>query len=117
MTHTTIKTRRIRRHHKVRSRVNGTAQRPRLCVFRSNKYLYAQLVDDDAGKTLLGMSDRGMTKKKATKKERSHLLGEAMAKKAAELRITKVVFDRGGYAYHGRTQGLAEGARAGGLEF
>lgn len=127
MTRTTIKTRRIRRHIRVRSHITGTAARPRLSVFRSNKYMYAQLVDDGAAKTLVGMSDKSLGKnqtkagrpraEKMTKTERARALGEALAKKAGEKKIVRVVFDRGGFAYHGRTQAFADGARTGGLKF
>ena len=114
---TTSHNRRIRRHARVRSRIVGTAERPRLSVFRSSKHLYAQLIDDDAQKTLLGLSDTSLGKKKMTKTERATALGAALAKAAIERKIKHVVFDRGGYAYHGRTQALAEGARNGGLQF
>lgn len=117
MTTEMAKTRRIRRHNRVRSRVGGSLHRPRLSVFRSNKYLYAQLIDDDAGRTVLGMSDRGISKKKMKKTERAHALGEAFAKKAQEANMREVVFDRGGFRYHGRAKAFAEGARKGGLKF
>jgi len=114
---TTSHTRRIRRHARVRSRIVGTAERPRLSVYRSSKHLYAQLIDDDAEKTLIGLSDAPLGKKKMTKTERATALGEALAKAAIERKIKRVVFDRGGYAYHGRTKALADGARKGGLQF
>ena len=117
MTQSTKITRRLRRHIRSRSRIRGTPERPRLSCARSNKYLYAQLVDDRAGRTLAGMSSRSIAKKKTTKTEEARALGEALAKKAAALTITKVVFDRGGTRYHGRTKAFADGARAGGLKF
>ncbi|MBI2038722.1 MAG: 50S ribosomal protein L18 [Candidatus Niyogibacteria bacterium] len=127
MTTSTTKMRRIRRHIRVRSRVEGTSKRPRLSVFRSSKYIYAQLVDDNAARTLIGMSDRSLAKnqpkagrlraEKMTKTERARAFGEAFAKKAREANIIEVVFDRGGFSYHGRTQAFAEGARKGGLKF
>lgn len=108
--------RRIRRHIRVRSRIQGTRERLRLSIFRSSKYLYAQLVDDDAGRTVVGMSDRAIGKK-MTKTERARAFGEAFAKKAREAKIEEVVFDRGGFSYHGRVQAFADGARKNGLKF
>lgn len=87
----------------------GTKERPRLCVFRSNKHFYAQMVDDERGKTILSVNDFKVKTAKA--------LGETLAKKAKELKIDKVVFDRGGYQYHGLVKAFAEGAREGGLKF
>jgi len=110
---------RIRRHKRVRAKVFGTAQVPRLCVFRSNKHIYAQLIDDEKGKTLVAASDLEIKykKKKITKNEKALEVGKLIAKKAMEKKIKKVVFDRGGYKYHGRVKALAEGAREGGLIF
>lgn len=105
-----IKNRRLER---VRAKVQGTALRPRLTVFRSNKYLYAQLVNDALGKTLASVKTASAGKKT----EASRAAGESIAKKAAELGIKEAVFDRGSYRYHGRVQAVAEGARAGGLKF
>jgi large subunit ribosomal protein L18 len=102
--------RRRRRHLRVRKKVRGTAARPRLVVFRSSKHIYAQLVDDDRRVTLLGASAKGKTGK-------SFGLGELVAAKAKGQGITKVVFDRAGYRYHGRVKAVADGARKGGLEF
>ncbi len=99
---------RIRRHKKVRAKIKGTSKLPRLCVFRSNKYIYAQLIDDEAGKTLASASSE---LKKADK------VGSDIAKKAGDLKIEKVVFDRGGYKYHGKVKAVAEAAREGGLKF
>ncbi len=114
---------RIRRHHRVRNKVSGTAERPRLCVYRSLSHIYAQLVDDAQGLTLLTVSsltpevrekiEQGKTKKTAV----STLVGQVVARKALDMGIQAVAFDRGGYLYHGRVKALAEGAREGGLKF
>jgi large subunit ribosomal protein L18 len=109
--------RRARRHLRVRKRVRGTAARPRLVVFRSSKHIYAQVVDDDRGVTLVGASDRteGITVDGNGKTAKSFALGRLIAAKAKEKGIAQVVFDRGGYQYHGRVKAVAEGARKGGL--
>ena len=109
--------RRARRHPRVRKRVRGTAARPRLVVFRSSKHIYAQVVDDDRGVTLVGASDRteGITVDGNGKTAKSFALGRLIAAKAKEKGIAQVVFDRGGYQYHGRVKAVAEGARKGGL--
>ncbi len=111
--------RRYRRHLRVRTRVAGTAERPRLVVFRSLKHIYAQLVNDDQGVTLLGVSDasEGVDSTTAGKVNRAKATGKLLAEKAKTAGVTKVVFDRAGYRYHGRVQAVAEGAREGGLEF
>ena len=111
--------RRYRRHLRVRTRVAGTAERPRLVVFRSLKHIYAQLVSDDQGVTLLGVSDasEGVDTTTAGKVNRAKATGKLLAEKAKAAGVTKVVFDRAGYRYHGRVQAVAEGAREGGLEF
>ncbi len=106
---------RIRRHNRVRAKVSGTAETPRLNVFRSNKGLFIQLIDDVSGKTLASVNDAEIKAGK-TKVEKAKEAGKIIAKKAQEKNIKKVVFDRGGYQYHGRTQAVAEGAREGGLE-
>ena len=109
---------RKRRHKRVRAKISGTAKIPRLCVFRSNKHIYAQLIDDTQGKTLLSASDLEIKfKGKKTKTEKAFEVGKLIAKKAQEKKIQKIVFDRGGYKYHGRVKALAEGAREGGLKF
>ena len=111
---------RHRRHLRVRSKVAGTAERPRLVVFRSLKHIYAQLVDDDRGVTLLGVSDgsEGLASGEAPGKvARGKAVGKLLAEKAKAAGISRVVFDRAGYRYHGRVQAVAEGAREGGLEF
>ena len=109
---------RTRRHARVRTKVSGTAERPRLCVFRSNTNVYAQIIDDVAGKTLVSAStlDKDVKTKHANK-EAAKEVGTLIAKKAAEKNIKTVVFDRGGYIYHGVIKELAEAAREGGLEF
>jgi large subunit ribosomal protein L18 len=109
--------RRARRHLRVRKRVRGTAARPRLVVFRSSKHIYAQVVDDDRGVTLVGASDRteGIAVDGNGKTAKSFALGRLIAAKAKEKGIAQVVFDRGGYQYHGRVKAVAEGARKGGL--
>ena len=109
---------RTRRHARVRTKVSGTAERPRLCVFRSNSHLYAQIIDDVAGITLVAAST--LDKEIKTKKsniEAAKEVGALIAKKAVAKNIKTVVFDRGGYIYHGVVKALAEAAREGGLEF
>jgi large subunit ribosomal protein L18 len=101
---------------RVRGRIHGTTERPRLTVFRSNKQIYAQVIDDLAGKTLAAASSLKMTEK-APKKEIAAKVGELIAKSAQEAGITTVVFDRNGYLYHGRVKELADAARKGGLKF
>ena len=112
---------RYRRHLRVRKKVEGTPERPRLVVFRSSKHVYAQLVDDTRGVTLFGASDLSEGVHSAPeakgKTGRSFALGHLMAAKAKEKGIARVVFDRGGYQYHGRVKAVADGARKGGLEF
>ena len=110
---------RHRRHLRVRKKVTGTAERPRLAVFRSLKHIYAQLVDDDRGVTLMGVADgsEGISVDGKGKVARGKAVGKLLAEKAKAAGISKVVFDRAGYRYHGRVQAVAEGAREGGLEF
>src|SRR5512143_1129040 len=110
---------RFRRHLRVRKKVNGTADRPRLVVFRSVKHVYAQLVDDGRGVTLLGVTDtsEGVAPDGAGKVGKAKGVGKALAAKAKAAGITRVVFDRAGYRYHGRVKAVADGAREGGLEF
>ena len=111
--------RRFRRHLRVRKKVAGTPERPRLVVFRSSKHIYAQLVDDTRSVTLLGAADtsEGITVGGKGKTAKSFALGQLIAARAKQQGITKVVFDRGGYQYHGRVKAVADGARKGGLEF
>lgn len=104
------------RHQRVRSRVGGTNERPRLSVFKANRHIYAQLIDDISGKTLASASSLEANGK-AKKTEQAAEVGKLVAGKALAKNIKSVKFDRGGYAYHGRVKALAEGARAGGLEF
>lgn len=103
---------RIKRHKRVTSRIGS--DKPRLCVFRSNQFIYAQIVE--GGKTIVSADDR-MSRGKEKKVESSKKVGKAIAQKAIENKINEVVFDRGGYKYHGRVKALAEGAREGGLKF
>jgi len=100
---------------RIRGRISGTAQRPRMTVFRSNKSIYVQLIDDLAGKTLVAASSKGISE--GTKTEIAAKVGEAVAKKALEQNITAVVFDRNGYLFHGRVKSLADAARKAGLKF
>lgn len=111
--------RRYRRHMRVRQRVAGTAERPRLVIYRSLKHIYAQLVDDDRGVALMGVSDasEGISVDGAGKVGRATAVGRLIAEKAKAAGITAVVFDRAGYKYHGRVKAVADGAREAGLEF
>jgi len=111
------KTLKERRKLRVRAKIRGTKDRPRLSVFRSNKHIYAQLIDDDRGETLTAASDLELESISGTKTEIACKVGKVLAEKALKLGVKKVVFDRGGYKYHGRVKALAEGARQGGLEF
>jgi large subunit ribosomal protein L18 len=109
---------RERRHRRIRGKVAGTAERPRLAVFRSNKGIFAQLVDDESGRTLAGASWLGLPKSfKGNRIEQAAEVGKAVAAAAKKAGIETVVFDRGGYLYHGRVKALADGAREGGLKF
>jgi large subunit ribosomal protein L18 len=110
---------RRRRHKRIRKHLMGTAQRPRLCVFRSLTNIYAQVVDDVKGHTLIAAStlDGDLKGAKGTKAEQAKAVGLVIAQRAKAAGISQVVFDRGGYLYHGRVQMLADGAREGGLEF
>ncbi|MFA6024161.1 MAG: 50S ribosomal protein L18 [Candidatus Gracilibacteria bacterium] len=107
---------RTRRHIRIRSRVSGVAEKPRLIVFRSLKYTYAQLIDDKTGKTLAAAHDMA-AKSKKTKLERAAEVGKELAEKAEKAGIKTCVFDRNGYKYHGRVKAVADGAREGGLNF
>ena len=113
---------RDRRHKRVRAKIFGTAQRPRFYVFRSNQHIYAKLIDDEKGKTILGLSDIEFEKLKVKIKSLKKVavayeVGKLLAEKALKNKIKKVVFDRGGYKYHGRVKAVAEGARGAGLMF
>ena len=110
--------RRAKIHKKIRSKISGTAERPRMSIYRSNADIYAQLIDDLNGVTLLAASSRDKDfTRTGNKVEQSKSVGAALAKKAVEKGLSMVVFDRSGYLYHGRVQALAEGAREGGLKF
>lgn len=119
----TTRAARQRRHLRVRKRVRGTAQRPRLCVFRSAKHIYGQIIDDDSGVTLVSASDLGANAAPATeddgsgKRASARAVGRQLAQVAQEAGISAVVFDRAGYQYHGRVRALAEAAREAGLVF
>jgi large subunit ribosomal protein L18 len=111
--------RRQKIRHSIRKKIAGTSTKPRLSVFRSNADIYAQLIDDDNGFTLAAAStrDKDIAAQKGTKTEKSKMVGEAIARKAKDLGLEAVVFDRGGYLYHGRVKSVADGAREGGLVF
>jgi large subunit ribosomal protein L18 len=114
----TVREARVRRHRRVRGKVRGSADVPRLAVFRSNRGIAAQLIDDDAGRTLAAASWLHLAKSfKGTKSEQASEVGKALAQSAKKAGIERVVFDRGGYLYHGRVKALADGAREGGLKF
>ncbi len=108
--------RRIKIKYRVRNKISGTAARPRMTVFRSNKQIYVQIIDDLSGRTLAAASSLGITEK-MPKKEQAAKVGELIAQKAQEAGITTVVFDRNGYLYHGRVKEVADAARNGGLKF
>ena len=109
---------RIKRHNRVRGKISGTAERPRLCVFRSENNIYAQIIDDVAGNTLVSASsvEKGF-EGKGGNVDAAKKIGATVAERALQKGIEEVVFDRGGYIYHGRVKALAEGAREGGLKF
>ena len=108
---------RVRRHARVRKNISGTAERPRLNVFRSAKHIYAQVIDDTTGKTLLSCSSLELKLENGGNIEAAKKVGEAIAKKCLENNIESIRFDRGGYVYHGRVQALADAAREAGLKF
>ena len=113
---------RLRRKGHIRKHISGTAERPRLAVYRSLSHIYAQLVDDQSEKSIISVSDltpeiKANIKKGTTKSDKSVMVGELIAKKAIEKKIMTVVFDRGGFKYHGRVKALADAARKAGLEF
>jgi large subunit ribosomal protein L18 len=114
---TTGPQRRLRRHRRVRAKIHGTATRPRLSVFRSNRGVFAQLIDDDAGRTLVAISWTESELRKLSSGDQAKRAGELLAQRAKQAGIESCVFDRGGYQYHGRVRALADGAREGGLEF
>lgn len=105
--------------YRIRKRISGVAAKPRLSVFRSNADIYVQIINDETGTTIASASskDKDIAAQKGTKSEKSKLVGAAIARKATELGVSKVIFDRGGYIYHGRVKAVADGAREGGLQF
>jgi large subunit ribosomal protein L18 len=109
----------LKRKKAVRSKITGTKIRPRMSIFRSNKQLFVQLIDDFSGVTLAALASKSVDKKedKKNKVERAYLMGVKIAEMATKKKISKIVFDRGGYKYHGRIKALADGARKGGLDF
>lgn len=114
--------RRKRRHKRIRAKISGNRKIPRLCVFRSNRHIYAQLINDERGKTLLAVSDLELEKNRKIAKSSGKVavafeVGKLIGEKALKKKIKRVVFDRGGYKYHGRVKALAEGARESGLKF
>ena len=117
MTVATKSGQRLRRRRRVRAKVRGTAQRPRISIFRSNRGINAQLIDDDAGRTLAAVAWTEADFKGLPRMEQASKAGQALAQRAKEAGIERAVFDRGGYRYHGRVKALAEGAREGGLAF
>ena len=107
----------LKRKRRTRAKVKGTSKRPRLSVYRSNRYIFAQLIDDEKGTTLVSVSEKeGKTKTTSKKMEKAGQVGEKLAEKALKMKIKTVVFDKGGYKYHGRVKQVAEGARKGGLK-
>ncbi len=110
---------RVKRHQRIRNNINGTPERPRLCVFRSNKHMYAQIIDDVAGHTLCASSTKALEAnlEGTSNIEAAKAVGKDVAQKALALGIKEVLFDRGGYIYHGRVKELADAAREAGLEF
>jgi large subunit ribosomal protein L18 len=112
-----VRQRRIRRHQRIRNRIHGSGQRPRLSVFRSSANTYAQIIDDGKGHTLAAASSLEADAAAGTKVEQARRVGELVAERARAAGIEAVVFDRGGFLYHGRVKAVADGARAGGLKF
>jgi large subunit ribosomal protein L18 len=108
---------RMRRHRRVRGKVAGTAERPRLAVFRSNRGIFAQLIDDETSRTLASASWTSLGKTSHSKTEQANAVGKALAAEAKKAGVERCVFDRGGYLFHGRVKALADGAREGGLQF
>ncbi|OGZ67684.1 MAG: 50S ribosomal protein L18 [Candidatus Staskawiczbacteria bacterium RIFCSPHIGHO2_02_FULL_34_9] len=111
------KVKRNRIHIKIRKKISGTKDCPRLCVFRSNNHIYAQLVDDNSGKILASASDVKLKDKKGTKVQHAIEIGKVIAKEAQSMKIEKAVFDRGGFIFHGRIKAVADGAKEAGLKF
>jgi large subunit ribosomal protein L18 len=117
MTVATAPARRLKRRRRVRAKIRGSAERPRISVFRSNRGLFAQLIDDDSGRTLTSVGWTEADLRGLGRMEQAKRLGELLAQRASEAGVSDAVFDRGGYQYHGRVRALAEGAREGGLRF
>src|SRR3954452_24544179 len=117
MTLTHAPARRLRRRRRVRAKVHGTAERPRISVFRSNRGIFAQLIDDDSGRTLAAVNWTEADLKSLPRMEQANKAGAVLAERAKAAGVETAVFDRGGYRYHGRVKALAEGAREGGLTF
>lgn len=109
--------RELKRKIRTRSKIRGTEKRPRLSVFKSNRFMYAQIINDEARKTIVGVSEKHLKETLSGKIAKAKAVGILLAKKAIEKKIKKVVFDRGSYSYHGRISEIAKGAREGGLEF
>lgn len=112
-----MKDKKMRKQIRTRAKIKGTGIRPRLSVYKSNRFMYAQLIDDEAKKTIVGVSEKHLEKALAGKIAKARALGILLAKKAINKKIKKVVFDRGSYSYHGRVSAVAAGTREGGLEF
>lgn len=113
-----MRNKKLKKQIRTRTKIKGTTNRPRLSVYKSNRFIYAQLINDEAEKTIVGVSEKHLEKKELSgKSARAKALGVLLAKKAIDKKIKKVVFDRGSYSYHGRISAVAEGAREGGLEF
>ena len=108
---------RISRHKRIRAKISGNSDRPRLNIFKSNLNVYLQIINDESGKTIVSAQGKELKSKKLNKTEQASALGKLIAEKALKKDIKKVVFDKGGYKYHGRVKAAAEAARAGGLEF
>jgi large subunit ribosomal protein L18 len=108
---------RDKRRARIRAKVYGTKSKPRLSVFRSNSNIFVQLINDEEGKTIASVSTKHVESKGKTKSEKAFMAGELLAEKAKKEKLTAIVFDRGGYRYHGRVKQVAEGARKGGLQF
>lgn len=111
------KTQSINRQMRIRRKIRIVSSRPRLSIFRSNKYLYAQIIDDVKGQTLLGVSEKVLEEQNGAKTDKAKQLGITLAKKARDLKIEAVVFDKGRFSYHGKVKAFADGAREGGLKF
>ena len=116
MTVLTAPQRRLKRRRRVRAKIRGTAQRPRISVFRSNRGIFAQLIDDDSGRTLAAVNWTEPELRDLSPLEQAGKVGQLLAQRAGEAGVTEAVFDRGGYQYHGRVKSLADGAREGGLK-